>query len=313
MSKYQEKLWVEKYRPKKIDDCILPNEIKSLFKDFVSNDSMPNLLLEGGAGIGKTTIAKALCNEMDLNALVINASENGNIDTLRTDIRDFVSTVSLNDKHKVVILDEADYLSRATQPALRGFMEEFSNNARFILTCNFKNRILDALQSRCQVISFKIPQDEKSDLAKQFLKRLVKILKNENIEFDVKALTAVIKKYFPDFRKTINELNGYANRGKIDSGIIDYINHTPISEVIKFVKEKDYMGVSDWVETSDIDQEVFFEEIRKARYDFLKKESLPQFDYILWQYADSATRVQNPKINLQGFLVEMMSECEFKS
>lgn len=307
-----EKLWVEKYRPQTIDECILPPKIKRFFKSLVEQGSIPNLLLEGDAGCGKTTVAKALCHEMDMDYIFINGSESGNIDTLRTTIRDYVSTVSLNDKNKVVILDEADYLNpQSTQPALRGFMEEFTNNARFILTCNFRNKILKPLQSRCSHVSFEIPTDKRTAMAKKFVNRLVMILKEEEVEFEMPALVQLVKKFFPDYRKIINELNKYAKSGSITDEIFTYIDHTPIKEVVGYLKEKNYKSLSTWVEVTDFDMGSVFGEFHKNRFDIFKEKSLPDFDLIAYEAQIKAGLVDNPKIHLQGFLVSLMKDCEF--
>lgn len=310
---YEEKLWTEKYRPQTIDDCILPTEIKGFFKGIVEKGELPNLLMDGAAGCGKTTVAKALCNEMGFDYLFVNASESRNIDTLRTTIRDYASTVSLTGGKKVIILDEADYLNpTSTQPALRGFMEEFSKNARFLLTCNFKAKILDPLQSRCSLVSFKIPKNERGAIAKEFAKRLMKILKEEGIEYDNATIAQLVKRHFPDFRKMINEVNRYSVSGKIDADIFSYMDHTPVSELIGHLKKGEYDKISDWTETTDLDQEAVFEEFRKNRHLIFADASRADFDLCLWQFAESADRVQNPRINMQGFLVTIMKECEFK-
>lgn len=308
---YDEQLWAEKYRPRSIDDCVLPAKTKAFFKTLVEKNELPNLLLEGDAGCGKTTVAKALCNELGYDYLFINASESGNIDTLRTRIRDYASTISIDGTKKVVILDEADYLNpQSTQPALRGFMEEFSCNARFILTCNFKDRILEPLQSRCSHVSFVIPKDERLAMAKLFIGRMTMILKAENVTFEMAALTQLVKKYFPDYRKILNALNMYAVGGSIGTDIFAFIAHTPIREVVGFMKAKDYAKLSDWVETTEFDQETVFEEFRKNRHEIFAKKSLPDFDQTVWEFARSAHQVQNPKINMQGFLVTLMDTCE---
>jgi len=309
---YNEKMWVEKYRPQTIDECVLPAKTKAFFKSLVEKGEFPNLLLEGDAGCGKTTVAKALCNEMGLDYLFINASESGNIDTLRTQIRDYASTMSLDGSKKVIILDEADYLNpQSTQPALRGFMEEFSGNARFLLTCNFKDRILEPLQSRCSHVSFVIPKDERSKLASEFLSLLTIILKKEEVKFEQPALIQLLKMYFPDYRKILNAINMYAAAGVVDQDIFSFIEHTPVKEVVDFIKKKDYTKLSDWVEQTEFDQETVFEEFRKNRHSLIKEASLPDFDIAVWTFAESAHKVQNPKINMQGFLVTLMNDCEF--
>lgn len=309
---YNEKLWVEKYRPKTIDECILPAKTKAFFHALVEKKELPNLLLDGDAGCGKTTVAKALCNEMGFDYMFINASESGNIDTLRTQIRDYASTMSLDGTKKVVILDEADYLNpQSTQPALRGFMEEFSGNARFILTCNFKDRILGPLQSRCSHVSFAIPKEERKQMAALFIQRLVTILETEGVEFEKPALTQLVVKYFPDYRKVLNALNMYAVGGKIDKDIFAVIAHTPIQEVVGYIKAKDYAKMSDWVETTEFDQDTVFEEFRKNRHGLIKKDSLPDFDMIIWECAKAAKVGVNPKINIQALLNSVMNDCEF--
>lgn len=309
---YDEKLWVEKYRPKTIDECVLPARTKKFFKNLVAKKEIPNLLLEGDAGCGKTTVARALCDEMGFDYMFINASESRNIDTLRTQIRDYASTISLDGFKKVIILDEADYLNpTSTQPALRGFMEEFSGNARFLLTCNFKDRILGPLQSRCSHVSFIIPKDERAAMAKEFMARLIMILESEGVKFETAALMQLLKMYFPDYRMILNALNMYAAGGVVDKDIFAFIEHTPIKELVGHIKSKDYDKISDWVEQTEFDQETVFEEFRKSRHSMMKPDSLPEFDVTLWTFAESAHKVQNPKINMQGFLVTLMKECEF--
>ncbi len=309
---YDETLWVEKYRPKTIDECILPKKLKATLKALVENKEIPNLLLDGDAGCGKTTVARALCNEMGLDYLFINASESRNIDTLRTLIRDYASTISLDGFKKVVILDEADYLNpTSTQPALRGFMEEFSGNARFLLTCNFPGKILEPLRSRCSQLSFSIPQEERKQLATEFIGRLIMILKAEGVTFEQPALIQLVKKYFPDYRKVLNALNMYGKAGNIDADIFAFIEHTPIKEVVGFIKDKDYAKISDWVDQTEFDQQTVFQELRKARWDIIKPDSIPDFDAIIWECAKVAETGVDPKINIQALLGSILNDCEF--
>ena len=228
----EEFLWVEKYRPKSINDCILPDSLKQTFQEFVNQNNIPNLLLAGGPGVGKTTVAKAMLQEIDADYIVINGSMNGNIDTLRNEIKDFASTMSFTNKRKYVILDEADYLNpQSTQPALRNFMEEFSKNCGFILTCNFKNRIIEPLHSRCSVVEFNIPKPVRPKVASQFFKRVGDILNKENVEYNDKVLAKMVESYFPDFRRVINELQRYSTLGKIDTGILANTSDASIDDL----------------------------------------------------------------------------------
>ena len=242
-------LWVEKYRPQSVADCILPTDTASCFSQMVEKGEPQNLLLSGGAGCGKTSVAKALCKDLDCDWIMVNCSEDGNIDTLRTRIRNFASTVSLQEGvKKVVILDEFDYSNaQSTQPALRGFIEEFADNCRFILTCNFKNRVIEPLHSRCTPIDFRIPQKEKPALAMQFMKRAETVLQNEGIEYDKKVVAQLVSKYFPDFRRTLNELQRYSANGKIDVGILQTLADVQVKDLIKCMKTKEFSGVRKWV------------------------------------------------------------------
>lgn len=310
----QELLWVEKYRPKTIEDAILPKELKDVFNKFAADKFIPNLLLSGRAGIGKTTVARALLEEIGCDYIVINGSLNGNIDTLRNDIRSFASSVSLSGGRKYVILDEADYLNaNSTQPALRNFMEEFSSNCGFILTCNFVNRIIEPLHSRCSVIEFKLPNVEKPKLASGFYRRLVDILTAENVAFEPKAVAALVEKHFPDFRRTLNELQRYAATGKIDAGILTNHKEENVKALIGYLKEKSFTNVRKWVgENSDIDTAVFFRQMYDTSVDYLKPNSIPQLVLILADYQYKAAFVADQEINLAACLTEVMVECEFK-
>jgi len=309
-----EYLWVEKYRPKVIADCILPSAMKKTFTDMVESGEVQNLLLSGGAGCGKTTVARALCNELDADYIIVNCSEDGNIDTLRTRIRNFASTVSMSGNKKVVILDEFDYSNaQSTQPALRGFMEEFSANCRFVLTCNFKNRIIEPLHSRCTCINFQIPTKEKPVLAKQMLQRVKGILDTEGVAYDDKVLAELILKYFPDFRRILNELQRYSVSGKIDVGILTQLGEVKIKELITALKDKDFTAVRKWVvENSDADSASLFRKIYESMYECFAPSSIPKLVLILAEYQYKAAFVADAEINMTACLTEIMMECEFK-
>ena len=307
-------LWVEKYRPKRVQDCVLPLGIKATFQEMVDKGEVHNLLLSGSAGTGKTTIAKALCDELGCDSMLINCSEDGNIDTLRTRIRSFASTVSLGGGKKVVILDEFDYSNaQSTQPALRGFIEEFAANCRFILTCNFKNRIIEPLHSRCTTIEFSIPQKEKPKLAGQFMERVKWILGQEKVSFEEKPVAELIMRHFPDFRKTLNELQRYATSGKIDVGILQSVGEIRIGELMSSMKEKNFNETRKWVvQNMDNDQTQIFRQVYDGLYDYLKPESIPQAVLLLNEYQFKAAFVADPEINLTAFITHMMMECEFR-
>lgn len=307
-------LWVEKYRPRTISETILPDHLKSTFQEFVNKKEVPNLLLSGRAGTGKTTVAKAMLEELGCDYIVINGSLNGNIDTLRNDIKSFASSVSLSGGRKYVILDEADYLNpNSTQPALRNFIEEFSVNCGFILTCNFKNRIIDPLHSRCSVVEFKINKDDKQKLALAFFNRVQNILGNEKIDYDKKVVAAVISKFFPDYRRTLNELQRYSVTGKIDTGMLTDHKEETLKEVMGYLKLKNFTGVRKWVgENSDVDSSSFFRSVYDVAADYLKPSSIPQLVLILADYQYKAAFVADHEINITACLTELMVECEFK-
>ena len=307
-------LWVEKYRPNSVAETILPNELKRTFQEFVNQDNIPNLLLSGGAGVGKTTIAKAMLNEMGCTYITINGSMNGNIDTLRTEIKNFASTVSLSGGRKYVILDEADYLNpQSTQPALRNFMEEFSKNCGFILTCNFKNRIIAPLHSRCSVVDFTISKSEVTEMAAEFYKRCKEILKMENVEFDNQVLAEVIKKYFPDNRRILNELQRYGTGGQIDVGILSSVGDVSISDLVKSLRDKEFTNMRKWVATNiHNDVSTIFRKIYDSASDFLQPQSIPQLVTIIADYQYKSAFVVDQEINLVACLTEIMVECDFK-
>ena len=310
-------LWVEKYRPNKIKDCILTEELKDTFSKFVDQGEIPNLLLSGTAGTGKTTVARALCEEIGADYIIINGSDEGRqIDTLRNKIKNFASTVSLTEEsnHKVVIVDEADYMNAdSVQPALRNFIETFYNNCRFIFTCNYKNKILPALHSRCTVVDFRITNGQKVKTATALLKRLGKILKDEEIEFDKKVLAELIQKYYPDFRRTINELQRYSVRGKIDSGILFNLSEANHKELITVLKEKRFNDMRKWVvQNLDKEPSSLFTGIYNVLYQYLNPQSIPQAVLIIAGYQYKAAFFSYQDINTVACLTEIMANCKFK-
>jgi DNA polymerase III delta prime subunit len=306
-------LWVEKYRPKKIADAILPSGLKKTFQEFVDNGELPNLLLSGSQGTGKTTVARALCDEVGADYIIINGSMNGNIDTLRNDIKNFASTVSLNGGRKVVILDEADYLNpQSTQPALRGFIEEFSKNCSFILTCNFKNRIIAPLHSRCSVIDFKIENSEKPKLAGGFFKRVMNILETENVSANQKVVAEVINRHFPDNRRILNELQRYGASGTIDEGILSVSSDANIKELMRSLKEKNFKEVRKWVALNiDNDPVQLYRNLYDNASTYVSPRSIPQLVVTLADYQYKSAFVADQEINLVACLTELMVECEF--
>ena len=264
-------IWVEKYRPKTIEDCIIPERLKKPFQEYVNQKNIPNLLLAGGPGVGKTTVAKAMCNEIGCDYMVINGSDESGIDTFRTKIKTYASAMSLSGGRKVIIIDEADYLNpNSTQPALRNAIEEFASNCTFIFTCNYKNRIIEPLHSRCAVIDFGMKNGEKAKMASAFFKRIQSILQSENIEYEDAVIAELVKKHFPDFRRIINELQRYSQFGKIDSGILAQLGDVSTAEIVKYIKDKDFGAIRKWVGTNEIDSNTLFRKVYDAMYDTMK-------------------------------------------
>ncbi len=307
-------LWVEKYRPKNINDCVLPNETKKIFLDFVNNKEIPNLLLCGTAGVGKTTVAKALCNELDADFVLINGSEERNIDTLRVKIKQFASTVSLGGGPKIVILDEADYLNpQSTQPALRGFIEEFSKNCRFIFTCNYKNRIIPPLHSRCSVVDFTIESSQKPQIANQIFQRTLQILTEENIDYNEKVVVELINKFFPDFRRVLNELQKYSSSGTIDSGVLSNLDDESLNEVIGFIKNKEFSKMRKWVALNiHNDPQAIYRKIYDSLFTKMENSSIPQAIIILSDYTYKSAFVADQEVNMVACMTELMMECKIK-
>ena len=306
-------LWVEKYRPQTIEDCILNDTLKKTFQEFVNRKEIPNLLLCGTAGVGKTTVARALCNEVGCDYIIINGSDESGIDVLRTKIKNYASSVSLSGGRKVVIIDEADYLNpNSTQPALRGAIEEFSSNCSFIFTCNFKNRIIDPIHSRCSVIDFKI-NGTKAKLASQFFKRVEWILSQEGIAYEKDVVAAIITKHFPDNRRILNELQRYSVSGTIDSGILASIADIQLSTLITSLKEKNFADVRKWVGNNlDNDPVKVYRKLYDGLYDVLKSQSVPQLVLHLSKYQYQSAFVADHEINMVACLTEIMVDCEFK-
>ena len=307
-------LWVEQYRQKTIDDCILPDSLKSLFSAFIKKGEISNMLFSGTAGIGKTTVAKALCEQMNCDWIMINGSEEGGIDVLRNKIKNFASTVSLSGGKKVVILDEADYLNpQSTQPALRGFVEEFHKNCRFILTCNFKNRIIEPLHSRFSNIEFKVNPKDKPKLASRLFERAVYILKEQNIDYEDKVLVELITKHFPDFRKLINELQRYSVSGAIDAGILVNVSDENLKTLVTHLKNKEFSDMRKWVVNNlDNDPVKIFRKIYDTLYTNLEPSTIPHAVLIIADYQYKSAFVADQEINLVACLTELMSQVKFK-
>ena len=306
-------LWVEKYRPAKVEDCILPDAIKTTFQEYVNRKEIPNLLLSGTAGVGKTTIAKALCEEVGCDYIIINGSDESGIDVLRNKIKNYASSISLSGGRKVVIIDEADYLNpNSTQPALRGAIEEFSSNCSFIFTCNFKNRIIDPIHSRCSVIDFKI-NGNKAKMAAQFFKRVEWILEQEKIKYDKEVVAAVITKHFPDNRRILNELQRYSVSGVIDKGILSNVTDVQLDALVQGLKDKDFGSVRKWVTNNlDNDPTKIYRKLYDTLYEQLKANAVPQLVLHLAKYQYQAAFVADHEINMVACLTEIMVDCEFK-
>lgn len=308
----KEFLFVEKYRPKTIEDCILPEGLKETFQKIVDKGELPNMMFTGSAGVGKTTVARALCNELDLDYMLINGSEDGNIDTLRGKIKQFASTVSLQGGQKVVILDEADYLNpQSTQPALRGFIEEFSSNCRFILTCNFKNRIIDPLHSRCSIYEFNL--GNKAVMAQAFMTRLQFILNSESIIYDDAVIAELIMKYIPDWRRVINECQRYGMSGHIDTGILVTLSETSINGLMQDLKSKNFKKMRKWVtDNIDVESAKMFRMIYDNMSDYVEPSSIPQLVLILADYSYKDSFVADHELNVVACMTEIMSSIKFK-
>ena len=309
-------IWVEKYRPTTIDECILPDNIKKTFKEFLNKGEIPNMLLAGPPGVGKTTVAKALCNELGVDFYVINGSDEGRfLDTVRNNAKNFASTVSLSSeaKHKVIIIDEADNTGNDVQLLLRAFIEEFAGNCRFIFTCNYKNKILEPLHSRCAVVDFSIRGKEKQQIAAAFFQRLKDVLDKERIEADKKVLAELINKHFPDWRRVLNECQRYSVSGKIDSGILAAFSDVAVNDLLKNLKTKNFPEVRKWVNNNmDNDTSVLFRRIYDSLYESLVPTTIPAAVLVIAKYQYQMAFVADQEINMLACLTEIMVECEFK-
>ena len=307
-------LWVEQYRPKTVDECILPQSLKDTFKEFVEQGNVPNIILSGRPGIGKTTIAKAVLDELGATSMLINGSEESGIDVLRTKIKNFASTVSLEGGRKYLILDEADYLNpQSTQPALRGFIEEFHKNCGFILTCNYKNRLIEPLHSRCSVIDFVIPKAQKPDLARNFFNRIRKILQEESVKYDDKVVAELLNKYFPDWRRVLNELQRYSVSGQIDSGILVNLSEVSINELMQALKNKEFTTVRKWIVNNlDNDPIRIYRIVYDSLYDCLDHSTIPHAVLVLAEYSYKSAFVADQEINMLACMTELMGQVKFK-
>lgn len=308
----RESLWVEKYRPHTVEECILPTSIKSVFQSYIDRKEIPNLILSGSAGVGKTTIAKALCEEVGCDYMMINGSDESGIDTFRFKIKNYAGTVSFEGTKKVIIIDEADYLNpNSTQPAMRSAMEEFAHNCTFIMTCNYKNRIIEPLHSRCAVVDFKINSADKAKMALGFMKRCREILDLEAVEYEPKVLAELITKYFPDYRRVINELQRYSMLGKIDIGVLAHVGDKCIKELVDALRDKNFSGMRKWAAENTDDAVVIFRKIYDNMYDILNKNTIPSAVIILAKYQYQAAFVADQELNMVACLTELMSDCEF--
>jgi DNA polymerase III delta prime subunit len=312
MSNTEQFLWTEKYRPQTIEDCVIPQYLKDIFQEFVEQGQIPHMILSGGPGVGKTTVAKAVCNELDCDFIVINGSSENGIDVLRTKITAFASSVSLNGKPKVVIIDEADGLNpNSIQPALRNFLEEYSKNCRFIFTANFANKIISPLHSRCKVIEFKLTKEDRPAMASKFLKRIVGILEEEQVEADKKVISAVLLKHFPDYRRVLNELQGYAKKGAIDEGILATVQDSDIRDLIDSLKKKDFKAMRQWVmNNQDNDPQRIFRQVFDALMDIVNE--VPQMVLIVADYNYKSYFVADQTINSTACFTELMASLTFK-
>ena len=310
----EEFLWVEKYRPNNLSDVILPEETKKIFQQIVDQENIPNLLLTGSAGVGKTTVAKAMLEMLGADYIVVNGSLSGNIDTLRTDIMNFATTVSFSEGRKYVILDEADYLNpQSTQPALRNFMEEYSKNCGFILTCNFKNRIISPLQSRCSVVDFTYTKADAPKLAGKFFQRVQDILDKENVPYDKKVVAEIVQKFYPDWRRVLNELQKYSATGKIDTGILANATEESFGALVKLLKEKNFSGMRKWVAMNvDSDPTSLMRKLYDTSSEKLNPSSIPQLVLLIADYQYKSAFVSDQEVNLVAFLTQVMADCEFK-
>ena len=307
-------LWVEEYRPKDVSSCILPKNLKDTFTEFVESETIPNLILSGGPGVGKTTIAKAMIEQIGATYMMINGSEESGIDVLRTKIKNFASTVSLEGGRKYLILDEADYLNpQSTQPALRGFMEEFHKNCGFILTCNYKNRLIEPLHSRCSIVEFKIPKSEKPNLASEFFKRVISILEKEEVKYDKRVIAEVINNHFPDWRRTLNELQRYAISGSIDAGMLVNIGDVNIKELMAGMKNKEFTNVRKWVVNNlDNNPVDLLRVVYDNLYEYVDGSTIPHCVVVLGEYQYKSAFVADQEINMMACLTEIMARAKFK-
>lgn len=309
----EEFVWAEKYRPKSVSECCLPSALKNQFQSYVDNKEIPNMMLCGGPGMGKTTVARAMLDEIGADYIVINGSLEGNIDTLRNEIKDFASSVSFTEGRKYVILDEADYLNpQSTQPALRGFIEEFSANCGFILTCNFKNKVIEPLHSRCPPIEFKFNKDDTIQVAGGILKRIFNILTKEGVSFDKAVVAEVVKKTMPDWRRAINQLQHYGNSGSIDTGILRDLNEENMNELIDIVKKKNWIEMRKWIGENESDFTTLSRKFYDQSYDIFKAHYIPELVILIAKYQYQAAFVADQEINTVAFFSEVMVNAEFK-